>query len=212
MFTLYTTGLSANGRNVLAAARELGLEPAIERVDVYRGEGRAPSYLAVNPAGKVPTLVEGAFTLSESNAILTYMSEAHAACALWSREPRGRADIARWMYWEASEWQPALVTVLAGRVAQLLELTAPAPAQAVDWTHARFVRAARHLDAHLEGQAFLVAPWPTLADFSVAGMMTYARAAGFPFAAFPRIAAWYARMEAMASWQATAEGPWAAPA
>jgi len=60
MLTLYSTALSANGRKVL-----------------YRGEGRAAEYLAINPAGKIPALVDGDFTLCESNAILQYICEAH---------------------------------------------------------------------------------------------------------------------------------------
>ena len=88
MFTLYTTPLSANGRKVLAVSHHLGLTPEIRLVNVYRGEGRSAKYLAINPSGKIPTLVDGEFTLYESNAILQYLSEAHGEYRLWSREPR----------------------------------------------------------------------------------------------------------------------------
>ena len=76
MLTLYTTPLSANGRKMLALSRELGLRPQIRRVDVYRGEGRTPEYLAINPSGKIPTLVDGDLTLCESDAIGLYLCEA----------------------------------------------------------------------------------------------------------------------------------------
>ncbi len=71
-------------------------------MNVYRGEGRAPEFLAKNPWGKVPTLVDGDFVLWESNAILLYASEAHGEDRLWSREPRERADISRWVFWESA--------------------------------------------------------------------------------------------------------------
>ena len=69
MLKIYATTLSANGRKVLSVSRHLGLEPEIHDVNVYRGEGRTPQYLAINPSGKIPTLIDGEFVLSESNAI-----------------------------------------------------------------------------------------------------------------------------------------------
>ena len=87
MLTLYTTPLSANGRKPLAVCHYLGLAPRIELVNVYRGEGQTADYRAVNPLGKVPTLLDGDLTLSESNAILQYLAEAHGDGRLWAREP-----------------------------------------------------------------------------------------------------------------------------
>jgi glutathione S-transferase len=53
--------------------------------------------------------------------------------------------------------------------------------------------------------AFLVGEEITLADISVAAMMTYARATKFPFDSFPSIGRWYARIEALGAWKASAE-------
>src|SRR5262249_16869028 len=106
---LYTTPLSANGRKVLAVSHHLGLDPEVTLVNVYKGEGRAANYLAINPWGKVPTLVAGELTLWESNAILQSLSDAGGDFKLWSCDPKGRADISRWLFWESSHWQPAFI-------------------------------------------------------------------------------------------------------
>jgi glutathione S-transferase len=210
MPTLYTTPLSANGRKVLAVVRHLRVDARIELVDVYRGEGRTPAYLAINPQGKIPTLVEGDFVLWESNAIIQYLDEAYGDFALSSREPRRRADVARWLFWEAAHWQPAFVPVLAAFVGHhVLPEGARPPATVVSWDDAMLRERLAFLETHLAGRHFLVGDDPTLADFSVAGMMTYARAASFPFGEFPHIAAWYGRIEALDAWKATAAGPWA---
>jgi glutathione S-transferase len=209
MFRLYTTALSANGRKVLAVSRHLGLQPEIELVNVYKGEGRTAAYLAINPWGKIPTLVDGDLRLWESNAILQYLSEAYGDFALWSRDPKRRADISRWLFWESSHWQPALVAVLAGFVGPRLvardEATAPVD---VNWADERFQVLATFLDAHLRGRQFLTGQPLTLADFSVAAMMMYVRPAGFPFDRFAQIGAWYERVENLDAWKATAAGPW----
>lgn len=209
MFTLYATPLSANGRKVLSVAHHLGLHPDVRIVDVYKGEGRSKEYLAINPTGKIPTLVEDDWVLWESNAILQYMSEAHADDRLGSKHPRRRADIARWLYWESAHWQPAFVPVLSAFVGRLIvPQLRDLPEVVVDWNEPKFEAIARFLDGHLQGRAHLVEGALTLADFSVAGMMTYARKASFPFDAYPNIARWYAGVEALESWRSSAVEPW----
>ena len=209
-FVLHSTLRSANGRKVQAAAIQLGLAPEIHEVDVYRGEGRSPAYLAINPSGKIPCLVEGSFVLAESNAILQYLSEAHADCALWSREPRPRAAIAAWMFWESAHWQPALSAVLAAQVGhRLLPDVLPAPEAPTDWDHAELRPLLERLETRLSDQPFLAGEVLSLADFCVGGMTTYFRAAAFPFDAFPGIAAWQERLASLPSWRDTTHPLWA---
>jgi glutathione S-transferase len=208
-FLLYTTPLSANGRKVLALSRQLGLAPEVQLVNVYRGEGRTPQYLALNPSGKIPTLVEGAFRLSESNAILQYLSEAHGDYRLSSRDARQRAAIASWLFWESAHWQPALAAVLEAHVGHLLLPRAlPAPAAPPDWRHARLAPLLDRVEQQLRERPFLAGDEPSLADFSVGGMTTYFRATGFPFAAFPSLAAWCERLDALAAWRESADPLW----
>ena len=83
---LYTTALSANGRKVLALVEHLGLDAEIRETNVYAGAGQTESYLAINPQGKIPTLVEGDFRLSESNAILQYLADRHPERRLLDRD------------------------------------------------------------------------------------------------------------------------------
>lgn len=209
MPTLYTTPLSANGRKALAVGRALGLALDVRVVNVYRGEGRTPAYLAINPAGKIPTLVDGPLTLSESNAILVYLCEAHGGYSLWSREAAGRAEIARWLFWEAAHWQPALIGVLSGFVGhRLLPDVVPPPAAPPDWGAAALAPLLDTLERQLAARAFLAGESVTIADFCVAGMMTYFRPAAFPFHAYPRLAAWYERMEALPAWRESEDPLW----
>jgi glutathione S-transferase len=209
MFTLYSTPLSANGRKVMAATHHLKLQPEVKLINVYKGEGRAPEYLAINPWGKIPTLVDGELTLWESNAILQYLSEAYGDYKLWSRDPKRRADISRWLFWESAHWQPAFVPVLSTFVGPLLvsETAVPAPGR-VNWSHEGFQTAVKSLDAHLKGREFIVGDELSIADLSIAGMMMYVRPARFPFEAFPHLGAWYERIEGLEAWKATAVGPW----
>lgn len=209
-FTLYTTPISANGRKVLAVAEQLQLKPEIKIVNVYQGEGQIAEYLAVNPFGKIPTLVDGDFVLWESNAQCQYMAEALANYELSSQDPKVRADIARWMFWETSHWQPAISTVLAGAVGHaLLPNLVPAPSSEPDWHSTPFMACANHINHHLQNNQFLVQNKLSIADFSVAGMMTYFRFGKFPFNRFPHLSRWYETIEKLAAWRNTQDATWA---
>ena len=103
---LYTNLFSPNARKVHAVAKELGLELETRTVDLRAGEQRTPEYLALNPNGKVPTLVDGDTVLWESNAILCYLA-GKGDTELWPKSSK-RYDILRWMFWESNHLTNAM--------------------------------------------------------------------------------------------------------
>ena len=211
MPTLYTTALSANGRKPLAVLSELGVSEGFEvrEVNVYRGAGRAPWFLAINPAGKIPTLVDGDLVLSESNAIMLYLDEVYGDARLSSRAPRERAEVLRWLFWESSQWQPATARVLSPFVAhRLLPDAIPAPKEPPQWEEQGLVPLLGLLERHLEPRSWLALERLTVADFAVAGMMTYFAPAGFPAEVYPAIGRWYSRLAGRAAWEETAHRLW----
>lgn len=58
---------------------------------------KEPPYLALNPTGAVPTLVDGDFVLTQSAAILEYLAELHPEAKLMGSDVRGRAETRRWL-------------------------------------------------------------------------------------------------------------------
>lgn len=209
MLALYTTLTSANGRKVMAVSEHLGLTPEVRLINVYEGEGQTPEYIAINPTGKIPTLVDEKITLSESNAIMQYLAEAYGECRLYARDPVERAVVSSWLFWESAHWQPALFPVLSGFVGHKLRPAfVPAPSSPPDWNHEQLRPLLDRLETHLAGRTFLACDRVTIADFSVAGMMTYFRSADFPFSTFPNLAAWYGRVEALPAWRDTEVDLW----
>jgi glutathione S-transferase len=206
---LYTTPLSANGRKVLAVSRQLGVSCEIHLVDVYKGEGRTPAYLAINPSGKIPTIVDGEFVLFESNAILLYLDEAHGGYALSSSDAQARSRVAQWLFWESAHWQPGLSSVLSGWVAhRLFAERVPRPLSAPDFGSGTVQPLLNILEAVLAAQPFLTGSKMTLADFSVAGMTTYFKTAEFPFQKYPAISRWYDRFGELDAWRSTEVPLW----
>lgn len=93
---------SVNVMKAVWAAEELGVDYAREDVGGAFGGNRTPQYLAMNPNGLVPVLVEDdGFTLWESNTIVRYFGATHPS-PLWPEGARERARLERWMDWQLS--------------------------------------------------------------------------------------------------------------
>ncbi len=89
---------SINVRKVLWVCDEIGLP--------YERHDRGPE-LAQNPNGLVPVIVDGDFVLWESNTILRYLAGRYGSASLLPHEPRARAEVDKWIDWQATEFNSA---------------------------------------------------------------------------------------------------------
>jgi len=101
---------SPNPQKVTFALLELGLDCEKIPVDLTRGDHREPAFLAVNPAGRVPVLVDDGVTLTESQAMLAYLGDKTGR--LWPVSVAGRAQAPQWLFFLSQHVMPA-----AGEVA-----------------------------------------------------------------------------------------------
>ncbi len=196
---------SVNVQKVLWVMAELGLP--YERIDAGLQFGRVndSDYRAMNPTGRIPTLVDGDFVLWESNSILRYLTmRDHGAAGrtLYPDSPAARASVDRWLDWQLSTVSPAERNLFQGMVRT--------PSEQRDWAAIRAAVTAsaecwRILDARLAaGGPYVEGPGFTLADI-VLGV--YVRrwfgveVEGKP--EFPALQAWYERLgehEGFARW------------
>lgn len=201
---LYGFPVSPNTWKVRAVAAHLGVPLELEFVDLTKGGARTPTYLALNPTGRTPTLVDGDFRLWESNAIMQYIAS-RKPNALWPDDARARADITRWQCWQLAHWSSEACQPLTVQrfVKKLLNLGAPDEAAIAKGTEA-FNREAAVLDAHLAKQPYLVGNDVTLADFAVAAPMLYAKQAEMPLGPYAHLRGWFDRVSALPCWRETA--------
>ena len=96
---------SPNPQKVTFALKELGLDCEIIPVDLAKGEQKAPAFLAVNPAGRVPVLIDDGETLTESQAILAYLGDKTGR--LWPVSVAGRAQALQWLFFLSQHVMPA---------------------------------------------------------------------------------------------------------
>ncbi len=187
-----------------AVAAQLGIPLELELVDLAKGGQRAPDYLAINPTGRSPTLVDGDFKLWETTAIIQYLAGLKPN-GLWPDDLRVRADIMRWQSWTLSHWEKdSCVPLVLERFVKATLGMGPPDETVVARSLENFARDAKLLDAHLNGRRYLVGDTLTLADFTVAGPLVYAEPAGMPLSDYPKLADWFGRITALPCWKDTA--------
>ncbi|OJH82603.1 MULTISPECIES: glutathione S-transferase family protein [Serratia] len=116
MLKLLGKASSINVRKVLWTCHELALP--LEREDWGSGfrSTQVPEFLALNPNGLVPVLIDGARVLWESNTICRYLAGREGRRDLLPQEPGARAAVEMWMDWQATDLNGAWRYVFMSRV------------------------------------------------------------------------------------------------
>lgn len=183
---------SINVRKVMWTAAQLDLY--LDREDWGAGfrSPQEPGYLAMNPNGLIPVLIDGDFTLWESNAICRYLATKLYATELLPTEPRTRATVEQWMDWQAGElnnsWRVAFMALVRGQ---------PATPEAIQQGVASWNKHMGLLDAQLARTgAFVTGSEFTLADIVLGLSAQRWKNAPIERAALPAVEAWMQRLSA----------------
>lgn len=187
---IYDFELSGHAHRARLMASLLNVPAEIVEVDLKAGAHKAPDYLAINPFGQVPALVDEDVTLFDSNAIIVYLASKYDADRTWyPADAKTQADIQVWLSKASRELAagPAaarLVTVfgagfsqeeVVGKAHDLLEL----------------------MEAHLNNGDFFVGNQPTVADVALYSYTAHAPEGGVDLGRYKNITAWLSRIEAL---------------
>lgn len=183
----------------LWVATELGLDFVHQPTDYKAGTTRTPEFLALNPNGHIPVIVdhrpEGDVTVWESMACALYIARHYGRpdrVNLVPTTPREDAEALRWSFWTVTEVEKDALTVLMHR------LVMPAEERKHDLAETaerRLKVPLRVLEQHLaqqqaRGEPFIAAARFTLADLCVASVMLWVRPARELLAQYPLVSAW----------------------
>lgn len=191
MLTLHDYLPSQNGYKVRLLLSHLGIEYRTRIVSIFEGAGQGPEFLVMNPTGAVPVLeLEDGRTLSESNAILSYLAEdtPYLPDDAWSR-----AQVHRWMYFEEDYVQNGLASLRHWTLTGKLARRNPA---LVESKRATALKSLAILQRWLATRAFLANDRYGIADMCVFAYVSRSDEAGIPLRDFPAIDAWAARVRA----------------
>jgi len=170
--------------------QELGVEFESVVVNLLAGDHRRPEFLALNPAGKIPVLVDGDVVLNESVAIVLYLADKYAGRGLIPHDVAGRGEVYRWLLFAATELEQPLWRI--ARHTRLYPEQRRLPAD-VAIASEEFRDMAAVLDARLRDREFVAAKNVTVADFVTAYTLDWGHTAGL-LERFPGLVAYMERM------------------
>ena len=198
---IYGIGASRASRPFWAAL-ELGV-PFEHMAHSYKdGGARTPEFLAINPNGHIPVLVderpEGHVTVWESMACALYIARVHGQADGQSITPataREEADALRWSFWTVTELEADALTVLMHRLAMPEAQRKP---ELADKAESRLKVPLAVLEKHLQdqqarGESYLAAQRFTVADLCVASVVAWVRPAAGLLGAYPLTQEWLQR-------------------
>ena len=191
-----TNKKSFNTLKLRVALADAGADYEFVGVDVDKGENKTPAFLALNPHGKVPLLVDGDFALPESNAILWYIAETHADAGLVPRHDgsrvafQARARVAQFVDFAQTTFYAAYVEWWNTALGDARD-----PAAAIA-ALAKIHRGLGVLEAALAERPWVATPTFSIADIANASIVFAfkRRLPDDPLAAFERVRAWYDRV------------------
>lgn len=163
-----------------------------EAIKLDRAALKSPKFLALNPEGAVPVLVDGHFVLTQNVAILYYLAEQHPDARLLANgSARGRAEVMRWLGLLNSDVHPAFKPIFAPAHFH------PDPTAAkliADTARARVRKHLERLDRHLDGQDWLAGN-RSIADPYLFVLLRWARRLEVDSSGLNRLAGFVERME-----------------
>ena len=163
MIDLYTAA-TPNGHKVSIALEELGLPYTLKVLDLGAGEQRSPAYLAINPNGRIPAIVDhgaGGFAVFESGACLVYLAEKTGR--LMPADVQGRSRVMQWLMFQMGGIGPMM-----GQANVFFRYFPEKIPAAIDRYQGECKRLFRVLDGHLAAHEYLAG------DYSIADIANWA--------------------------------------
>lgn len=188
MIRLYGAPLSGNAYKARLFLGLLGLEFEETVIDLRTGENRTESFLALNPRGQIPVLVDGEATLWDSQAILVYLARRYGEAWL-PLDPAAMAEVMQWLALAENELLFGLARARAvmafGRDFDLASCQA--------YGHAGL----KVLEQRLAGHSWLAATRPTIADVACMPYAALSWMGDVPLDDYPAVRAWIDRVRAL---------------
>jgi glutathione S-transferase len=193
MIKLYGHELSGNSYKVRLFLELLNLEYEWVRVDLMQGEHKSPEYLALNPFGQVPLLVDGDSQLADAQAILVYLARQYGGDRWLPLDPLPLARVVRWLSTTAGEIRQGLES------ARLYHLFG-ATSIDIDRAYQKAEYILKQLDAHLSDGAWLEFDRPTIADIAVFPYVALSGDGQIDLAPYPNVLTWIDRVKQLSGY------------
>ena len=189
MITLYGHEISGNSYKARLLLSLLNLEYEWIRVDLMKGEHKSPEYLAKNPFGQVPFLVDGGVQLADAQAILVYLGREYGGEQWLPLDALSLAQIIRWLSTAAGEVRQGPEN------ARLYYLFGAGTNINIERATQKSEFILTQLDQHLSDRTWLEFDRPTIADVAIYPYIALARDGKIDLDAYPHVLSWIERVK-----------------
>lgn len=201
MIDLYTAA-TPNGHKASIALEELGLPYTLKVLDLTAGEQKRPEFLAINPNGRIPAIVDheaGGFAVFESGAVLIYLAEKNGR--LMPSDAQGRSRVLQWLMFQMGGVGPMM-----GQANVFFRYFPEKIPAVIDRYQGETKRLFRVLDGHLKDHEYLAG------DYSIADIANWAwvrthRWSGVDIDDLPHLKRWRDTIRARPAVQRGIESP-----
>jgi glutathione S-transferase len=188
MIDLYTSA-TPNGRKISVMLEEIGMEYNVIPINMAKGEQKTPEFLAMNPNGRIPVIVDRAnddFVVFESGAIMIYLAEKSGQ--LMPTEEKARSRVIQWLMFQMGGLGPMM-----GQANVFYRYFPEKIQPAIDRYHHEGRRLLSVLDTQLEGRDYLCD------EYSIADIANWCWArshswSGIDITGLDNLAAWIDRL------------------
>ncbi len=184
MIDLYTAA-TPNGHKVSIALEELGLPYTLKVLDLAKGEQKTPAFLAINPNGRIPAIVDheaGGFAVFESGAILIYLAEKTGR--LMPTDVQGRSRVLQWLMFQMGGVGPMM-----GQANVFFRYFPEKIQPAIDRYQGESKRLLTVLDGHLKDHEYLAGDY-SIADIAHWAWVRTHRWSGVDVSDLPHLQRW----------------------
>lgn len=143
----------------------------VEFVSHRRGDHLKPEFRALNPAGRVPVLVDGDMVVTESVAICLYLAEKDPDMRLIPSDAGARAQMYRWLFFVATEIEAPLERMERHAFLYPEEKRSP---RAIELAREECQKMCALLEQHMQGREFVAGDSLTVADLVTAHTLDWA--------------------------------------
>jgi glutathione S-transferase len=189
MIKLYGHEVSGNSYKVRLMLSLLNLEFEWIKVDLMKGEQNSPEYLAMNPFGQVPLLVDGETQLADAQAILVYLARQYGGDRWLPLDPVPLSQVIRWLSTTAGEVRQG------PEHARLYHLFGAGTKINLDRATQKAEYILTQLNEHLSTRTWLEFEHPTIADVAVFPYVALARDGKIDLDVYANVLAWIDRIK-----------------
>lgn len=188
MIQLYGHEISGNSYKVRLLLELLKIEYEWVKVNLMKGEHKSPAYLALNPFGQVPLLIDGETRLADAQAILVYLARQYGGDRWLPLEALPLAQVVRWLSTTAGEIRQGPENARRHYLFGATDMN-------IESAHKKADYILTQLDQHLSTRTWLEFEHPTIADIAVFPYVALARDGKIELDAYPNVLAWIDRVK-----------------